>query len=288
MSTPVYSSAHAGDLSRLPRDLIRYRRLLWSLVSKELRARYRYATIGFAWALLYPLMMMLILTVVFTQIIDIRGLGGESPYSNQPYPLVILCALIFWQFSSNAINRAAASLIDNRGLVSKVFFPREIVPLAAVAEAAINCVLAFGLLLAIQFAIGDPPGAALIYVPVIFAVHVAMLVGVGLALSMLNALYRDVQYLVEVIVLFGFYMTPVFYELSWPRAKLAGDDPWLFRLYCANPMVGLISAYRETILGNRPPDFVMLAWPAVFAVVSLIVGGIIFRRRTATVADFVG
>lgn len=281
----MYSSANAGDLRRLPRDLIRYRRLLWSLVSKELRARYRYASIGFAWALLYPLMMMMILAIVFTRIIDIRAMGGESPYSNQPYALVILCGLVFWQFSSNAINRAAASLIDNRGLVSKVYFPREVVPLAAVAEAVVNCLLAVGLLLVIQTVAGARPGVALLYVPFIFAIQVSMLIGVGLMLSMLNARYRDVQYLVEVIVLFGFYMTPVFYELSWPRAELSDG---LFRLYCANPMVGLVSAYREAILGNRVPDMSLLIWPAAFAALSLIFGGIVFRRSTATVADYVG
>lgn len=285
MSAPYYDSATASSLSRLPRDLVRHRWLLWSLISKELRARYRNAAIGFSWAILHPLLMMLVLTFVFTRIFDIRGsLAGESLYADQPYALVILCALIFWQFTANAIVAGTSSLIANHGLITKVYFPREVIPLASVGDSAINCLIGLALLLGLQTAFGVPPGINLLFVPIVFGIQVAMLAGLTLLLSMMNALFRDIRYVVEVAVLFAFYVTPVFYEISWPREALPA---WAFQLYSLNPMVGLIAGYRQAILGNQMPDWTLLAWPAAFAVLVCIAGAILFRKRSATIADYV-
>lgn len=279
MHGAFYTAADAGSIRSLPRDLIRARELLLGLVSKELRVRYRVAALGFFWAVLHPLLLMGILTLVFGHILGPR-IGMDI--GERPYPVFLLCALIPWQFFAQSLNSATNSLVDNRDLIKKVYFPREVVPLSSTLDWAVNFLIGVVLLLIAHLLFGGRIGASIIWFAPIFAIEFALAAGLGLLFSALNARFRDVKYLVEVAVAFGFYVTPVFYPIDLARENLS---PALFNLYLANPMAGLVTAYRSALFGD-PVAATSLLWPACAAIAALGVGAWVFRRNASTLADY--
>lgn len=284
MSQLHYTNAHQAHLGRIIPDLIRHRSVLWSLISKEQRARYRNAAIGFSWAVLHPLLMMLVLTFVFSYLLNLRppGLRGER---DVPYAIFVLCGIIFWQYTANSLNFATNSLITNHDLIKKVYFPREIIPLASVGDCFINLLIGILLFLALSLVYVGAPGLAALWTPVILLIQTAMIIGLALALSCLNAFFRDVRYIVEVLLMFGFYVTPTFYAYD-DVIRRATDHPFLFTCYNLNPMLGIITAYRDVLLYNRAPEHAaLLAWSAVFSLFVLVAGASLFRSRSAVLSD---
>ena len=286
MSGVYYTSARQGGMGGLFRDLARGRYLMRDLVWKELRARYRNAMMGFLWAVLQPVLMMAILTFVFGFIFKGRiqelGVGTEHPY-----PVFLLCGLVPWQFMCIALSSGVHSLIESQELIKKVCFPRELIPLAAIANCLVNLAIGFVTLIVVRLileGIGSL-GTGLLWVPLIFTIQLALIVGVTLALSSLNIYFRDVGYMIEVALTFGFYATPIFYPLSKVAAVTQGQG-WLYHAYMFNPMAGIVLAYRQALLGNHAPDFALLAWPACAAATALILGAAIFRRNAPTFADY--
>ncbi len=286
MQTLHYDSTQQRRLGRILPDLIRGRELLADLVRKDLRVRYRYAVIGFLWAVLEPLALMLVLTLVFTFLFDIdevRG-GGVQGENSHPYAVVLLCGLIFWQFTATALGRATQSLIENENLVKKVFFAREIIPLAAITYPLINLGIGFLLLLAVHLMLGGGIGLAVLWFLPVFLIQLTLTTGLGLLFSCGNVAFRDVGYIVSVAVTFGFYASPVFYDLG-----LVINNPdvpqWAENLYLCNPMAGLLTAYRQILLEQRCPDLQYLALPALLAAAALASGAIVFRRAAPTLSD---
>lgn len=288
MSGILYTDGQQRLLTRVVPDLVRYRGLWWDLVSKELRASYRNAMMGFLWAVLQPMLMMAILTFVFGYLLQdafaVRSGNGH------PYALVLLCGIVPWQFFSNALTAGTHSLVRNQELIKKVYFPREIMPLAAVANAAINTGIGFLTLLAILACVRGVGslGLGVLYTLTLFPIQLAVVVGLVLLLSPLQVRYRDVTYMLEVALAFGFYATPVFYELprgvgALPVSESVGA--WLHRLYLLNPMAHLITAYRTALLDNQWPPLTRLAEPCVAAVLLLVAGAWVFRRSAPTFAD---
>lgn len=282
MKKVVYQNGYQASLTRLPSDLIRARELLRDLVWKEIRVRYRYAAMGFFWAILEPLIMMLVLTFVFSMVFRdrIASLGIEG---GRGYAAFVLCGLIPWQFFATAMTTATRSLVENRELVKKVYFPREVVPLSAIGVALVNVLVGSVLLLAMYWGLtGNAPGAGVLWWPIIFSIQLGLVCGLGLLTSCAHAHYRDVGYIMEAVVLFGFYATPIIY----PPEFVSEAFPQIASLLMLNPMAGLVSAYRECLFLNTAPSLSLLAWPALCAVLSIGLGVVFFRRRSAFIADY--
>lgn len=289
MSTIVYNSNEQRLLRRLPRELIRARELLRDLVSKDLRVRYRYAVMGFLWSVIEPLALMAVLTFIFTFV-----LSGKVPVTGvaePPYAVSLLCGLIFWQFTANALSGATNSLIDNQNLVKKVYFAREVIPIAATGYPLVNLAIGFVILMALHLITGGSLGPAMLWFAIVFAIHLALVVGLALLFSCGNVLYRDVGYIVGVAIVFGFYASPIFYRLEFVTQAqgvpvwAASWYPVFVKLYLLNPVAELLTAYRQILFEQRMPDLWLLLWPAVCAALAVCAGTLVFRRCGPTLSD---
>lgn len=286
MSRPFYTNEYPTQLRRLLPDLVRARELLFDLVWKDVRIRYRYAALGLLWAVLEPLFMMLVLTFVISVVFQLQP--GRRPEGAGPGfdALFILSGLLMWQFLSAALTSSARSLIDGENLVTKVNFPREVLPLAAIGSACVNLAIGTALLSVVYaFMIGLPPASAGWAVALIL-VEMMLVVGLGLLVSTLNLAFRDVGYITNALLLFGFYATPVFYSPDFVKNALAARElDWLYQVYFVNPMAGLITGLRQALFYGKTPDIGLVAWPAICSIAILAVGLIVFRRRAGTLAD---
>ncbi len=288
MSQFVYHSSEQRRVIHLFRDLVRARELLRDLMTKDLRVRYRYAVMGFLWAIIEPLALMLVLTFIFTFVFAgrVSVAAGERPYAVE-----LLCGLIFWQFTATALTSATNSLIENQNLVKKVYFAREVVPIAATGYPVVNLAIGFVLLLVVHLLLGGSLSPALLWFLPVFALHYALVLGFALLFSCGNVLFRDIGYMVGVAIVFGFYASPVFYRLDFVMNPAHMPDwmapyyPWLTKLYLANPMAELITAYRQVLFDHRFPDLWLLAWPALLAGMALVAGAFTFRRIGPTLSD---
>lgn len=283
MNTLTYDSREERRFRRLVPDLIRARQLLFDLVWKDLRVRYRYAMMGFLWAVIEPLAFTLILTFVFTYVlaerVDISGAQAGPPYA-----VLLLCGLIFWQHLSVSLATATTSVVVNKNLVKKVRFTREVIPIAACCMPLVQLGIGFVLLLMAHLLLGGRVGISLAYFPLLFGIQFLMTVGLALLLSCGHVHFRDVGNLVNVLLLFGFYATPVFYPLE--LVKNADLPGWVSAAYLANPMAGMLTAYRQVLFEQRFPDLVLLAWPCCCAVAAIVLGSWVFRRYAATMSDY--
>ena len=284
MSRSIYRSDQQKNLGRVLPDLIRSRRLLKNLVWKDLRVRYRYAVMGFVWAILEPIALMAILTFIFAFVFAERGevTGANNP---KEFAVQLLCGLIFWQFIADSIRTATQSLMSNENLVKKVYFTREVIPLAAMGNPFVNLCIGFVILLIIQFAmLGTLPGLTILLLPVLLGIQIMITAGLSLLFSCGNVYYRDIGYMVNVALLFGFYASPIFYKLDLVlnSSKLSY---WAKILYQANPMAGLITAYRCVLVEGVMAPVHLWAWPACFGIMALVGGFIVFRRSAPTLSD---
>ena len=282
MSSVVYSNVEGRGFGRELRTLVRSRGLLWDLVSKDLRARYRNAVMGFVWAVLQPLLMMLILYFVFGKIFAgrIASISGQT----HPYELMLLTGLIFWQFFASALGRATTSLIDNADLIKKVYFPREIIPIASMGNSVVNLAIGFAVLMTMYCWIEGMPGIGLLWVGVIFAIQCVLLIGLSLLCSSLNVRFRDVGYAVDVALMMGFYATPIFYSIEDVQ-HAAVNYPVVMSILALNPLVGIVSGYRTALLDNTFPALDQIAWPILCSLAVLVIGIAVFRRYSPTIAD---
>lgn len=277
----------SGELLRgAVRDLIRSRELLLDLIWKDLRVRYRYAAMGFLWAILEPLLMTLILSFVFSIVFRYRP-GAEALDPETPFAVFLLCGLIFWNLASRSISDGAKSLVANRQLVGKVNFPREIIPYASIGVNLFNFCIGFLIFLALHLVLGGGLGTTALLVAPLLLLQLALITGLALLLSCVNVFFRDVEYITDVLLVFGFYASPIFYDPSLVQA-IAADMPqlaWAVQLYWLNPMACLITAYRDVLLNEQWPEWQLVAWPAALAAGLLIVGLTVFRRRAGRFAD---
>lgn len=254
-------------------ELWAYRELLYFLTWRDVKVRYKQAALGFSWAIIQPVAMMLIFTVVF-------GNFAQLPSDGVPYPAFALAGLLPWQLFSGALTRAGTSLVGNSALLTKVYFPRLLIPLSAVAaglvDFAVSLVLLFGLLL--FFGVGLSWTA--LTLPLFTLLAIATTVAVGLWLSALNVQYRDVQYVIPFLIQAWMFASPVAYS-----ATLVPTGPWRF-VYGLNPMGGVIQGFRWALFGGNPPDE-LLGLSVLIVVVLLVTGIAHFRRMEATFADVV-
>jgi lipopolysaccharide transport system permease protein len=287
MSSEFYTNTQQGQVRRVLPDLLRNRQLLTDLVWKDIRVRYRYAAMGFFWAILEPLLMMLVLTFVFSFMFRIRFEGLSGDLDAKASAVFILSGLIAWQFFSVGVSTATDSLVENRSLISKVNFPREIVPIASIGVALVNLIIGGTLLLIIYTVlIGHLPPLVSLLVPFIFIMQALLVVGLGLLFSCWNAQFRDVSYMVNALLLFGFYATPVIYSSSFVLERLKEQQlEHLFPLLYVNPMAGYIGAYRELLFMGQLPSLNLIAWPFICTVIVLLAGIKVFRSQSPTLSD---
>ena len=255
------------------RDLWRYRELFYVLAWRDIAVRYKQTVIGLAWALLRPLLTMLIFTIVFGRLADLPSEGAA------PYALMVFAGLLPWQFFATALTEASGSLIGNANLIGKVYFPRLIVPTAAVVVAFVDFLISFAILVGLMLWYQFLPGWQIFTLPFFVLMAFLASLGPGLWITALNVKYRDFRYIIPFIVQMGLYISPVGFS--------AGIVPEQWRLlYALNPMVGVIDGFRWAILGGQTPfDLAgfLLGWAVILGFVWL--GLRQFRRMEQRFAD---
>ena len=256
------------------RDLWRYRELFFFLAWRDILVRYKQTVIGIVWALGRPLITMMVFTLVFSKL-------AKLPSEGVPYPILVFAALLPWQFFASAFSGAGDSLISNAGMISKVYFPRLVVPASAVIVSFVDFLISGIILVGLMIWYGFAPSLRIFTLPIFIFVAFAAAMGAGLWIAALNVKYRDFRIIVPFVVQFGLYVSPVGFSSNIVPEK------WRL-LYSINPMVGVIDGFRWAILGGNT----QLYWPGFLLSLSLVllilVTGIYYFRKTEkTFADVI-
>jgi len=258
------------------RELWRYRELLWFLALRDVQVRYKQTALGAAWALIQPLFTMLVFTLFFGRL---GGLESRLP-PGLPYMVFVLAALLPWQLFSFALTQSSISLVSNRNLITKVYFPRLLVPLSPLLCGLVDFAIAFVMLIALMLGFGVVPSWAVVTLPLFLLLALLTSLAVGLWLSALNAVYRDVQYTLPFLAQIWLFASPVAYSSSIVPVRWQ----WLYGL---NPMVGVIDGFRWALLGTGELSLPLLAASTVSVIVLLIGGLYYFRSMETYFADLV-
>lgn len=284
-STPV-SAASRDSLAARLREILSYRELLLNLTLRELRTRYRRSTLGWAWSLLNPIATMLIFSVVFRVILRIEVPPGERS-GLQNFPLFLLSGLIFWNFFAGSINSAMGLMTGNAGLISKVYFPREILVIATVGSALVTLLVELVALSAALMIVGN---FVLPWLPIVLffvLVQAAFVTGIALACSVGNVYFRDLEYLVGILLQLLFYAAPIVYPalVIPPTVDVAGlTIPFAF-LYNINPLVRFVQVYRDALYDLTFPPLADTVFLVVVSAVTLWIGWRIFSRFSPRLAE---
>jgi lipopolysaccharide transport system permease protein len=242
-------------------------------VWRDIKVRYKQTALGVLWAILQPLVPMVLFSVIFGRI-------AKLPSEGIPYPLFALTGLLPWQLFATALTSASSSLVGSAGLITKVYFPRLIIPLAAVCAALADFIISLVLVLVLLAWYGVAPGVGILALPLLAAFALATALGVALWTAALNVQYRDVQYLLPFVVQAWLLASPVAYSMT-----LIESPRWRL-LYALNPLAGVVQAFRWALLGTAPPG--ATAFASVSVTVLLLVGGLMyFRRAEDTFADVI-
>lgn len=266
-----HGARHRWDLIDI-QEVWRFRELIWMFALRDLKVRYRQTFVGVAWAMFQPLAMMLVFSFFF------RVSGGSPSESDLPYAIVALCGLILWQLFASSVTSGTQSIVINQQLVTKVYFPKIILPISSVAVALVDFSIAFCLLLIVMAWYQVVPTAAILLLPLMVVIVIACSLAVSLWLSALNAIYRDVQYLVPFMLQVGLLASPTVYEAS----MVSPQWRWLYSL---NPMVGPLEGFRWALLGMAPPAIAPMAISLGCTLVLLIGGMVYFRRMERFFSD---
>jgi lipopolysaccharide transport system permease protein len=256
------------------RDLWEYRELLYFLIWRDIKVRYKQTALGATWAIIQPFFTMVVFSIFF-------GHLAKVPSDGIPYPLFSFAALVPWTFFANGLSQSSNSLVGSGTLITKVYFPRLIIPLASVFSGIVDFVLAFLVLLGMMVYYGlFPTTINVLWLPLFLLLALTTSLGVGLWLSALNVEYRDVRYIVPFITQFWMLATPI----GYPSSLL--QQPWR-TLYGLNPMVGVAEGFRWALLGTNTAPGPIIAVSSAAAVLILVTGAFYFRRMEKTFADLV-
>ena len=254
-------------------ELWRYRELFWFLALRDILVRYKQAVIGIAWSILQPLFTMVVFSIIF-------GRLAKLPSDGVPYPILIFTALLPWQFFAQSMSSSSQSIVGSASIISKVYFPRLIIPTSAVISGTIDFCISFIILIGMIIWYKIVPTANIIYLPLFLLLAFTAALGVGLWLSALNVEFRDVFYVVPFLVQAGQYISPVAYSSSVVPEK------WKL-LYSLNPMAGVIDGFRWCILGTVTPNWAGIMISAVSVLVIFAGGLLYFRKMERTFADII-
>ncbi len=254
-------------------ELWEYRELLYFLTWRDVKVRYKQTALGVAWAIIQPLLTMLVFSVFF-------GRLAKMPSDGVPYPIFCYTALVPWTLFANGLSQSSNSLVGGSNLITKVYFPRLIMPMATALSAAIDFLFAFGVLIVMMLFYGVVPSRAILALPLFVSLAMIASLGVGMWLSALNVQFRDVRYVVPFITQFWMLATPI----AYPSSLLS--EPWR-TIYGLNPMAGVVEGFRWSLLGlnTSPRPILIVSFLASLAI--LISGAFYFRRMERNFADIV-
>lgn len=256
------------------RDLWRYRELFAFLAWRDLLVRYKQTAVGVTWSLIRPILTMLVLTVVF-------GKFGKLPSGGVPYPILVFCGMLPWQFISTALSESGNSLVTNSNLVSKVYFPRLVVPASSVITSFVDFLISGGFLFVLMLCYGFTPPAAILFLPAFVLLAFAASFGAGLWIAALMVEYRDFKFIVPFIIQFGLYLSPVGFSST------VVPERWRL-LYSFNPTVGIIDGFRWCLLGGEHQLYRLGLLISIGAIIAILASGIwYFRKTERTFADVI-
>jgi lipopolysaccharide transport system permease protein len=245
-------------------ELWDYRELLYSFIARDVKIRYKQTALGFLWAIIQPLFMMVIFTLFF-------GGFAKIPSDGIPYPLFSFAALIPWTLFAEGLTRSTTSMVSNANIMTKVYFPRLVMPISGILSPLVDFMIAFVILILMMAYYGFVPTFAIVLLPLFILLALATSLAIGLWLSALNVKYRDFQYTLPFIIQLWLYASPIVYPSSMIPAQ--------YRiLYGFNPMAGVIEGFRWALLGTNPPEAMILV--SVGVVVLLLIGGLFYFKRT--------
>lgn len=262
-------------------DLFKHSYLIRNLVSRNLKIRYKNSLLGIAWSMLNPLLMMLVFTVVFTMLAG--GMDVKVP------PAFILAGLLPWNFFAGTVSIATSSIVDNSSIIKKIYFPREALPISVLLSNLVHFVIALPIYFVLAIAMGIPGAEQgsffphLLWLPVIIAVEAIFTLGLSLITATINVFYRDMQIVMETLVLAWFFVTPIFYDFektfSATRTIFGMDIPISRLAFILNPMASITAAYRDAMYYGRPLALDFFLRTALTSVVMLVVGYWFFQRN---------
>lgn len=263
----------AGGAYQDLQELWEFRELLYYLVWRSIKVRYKQTLLGASWAVLQPLLTMLVLSVFL-------GRFARVPSNGIPYPLFAYAGLVMWTYCTGGLSQATQSIVEQQAMITRVYFPRILLPLSGVIAATVDLLLSLPVLIALMLFYGVAPARAVWVLPVFLLLAAATALGIGLFLSALNVRYRDVRYAIPFLIQLWFLATPVMY----PSSVL--PDRWRV-LYGINPMAGVVEGFRWGLFGGTEPPGRMLLVSIAIILVALAGGFRYFRRMEATFADVV-
>jgi lipopolysaccharide transport system permease protein len=269
----IYIKRSRGLVSLRLGELWQYRELLYFLIWRDVKVRYKQTALGVAWAVVQPFFTMVIFSLFF-------GRLAKVPSDGVPYPLFAYCALVPWGFFANGLTMGSNSLVESANLIRKVYFPRLAIPIATVLSGGVDFLVSFLLLLGMMAYYGRMPGIEAAWLPLLLLLGLVTALGVSLWLSALNVRYRDVRYTIPFLTQIWMFGTPIAYPSSLV------PEPWR-PFYGLNPMVGVVEGFRWALLGTATRPGAMLIVSSLAALVLLVTGAMYFRYTEKTFADVV-
>lgn len=263
------------------KEIWRYRELIGFLAMRDVKVLYKQSILGAAWVVAQPVMTMVVFNVLFGLLL---GKGGKPTMEGVPYAVSTYCALVPWQYFSKSLTSSGNSLINNQHLITKVYFPRMVAPLASITAPLVDFGVAFLVLILMMVWYGVVPGWQVVFVPVFIAFAAMTSLAISLWAAALNAIYRDVRHVLPFLVQTLMYVSPVIYTTD----SIMGNQPgWVRTLYGLNPMAGVIEGFRWSLLDGAQPPWILMS-VSFFVVLVILVGGMFyFRRLERTFADVV-
>jgi lipopolysaccharide transport system permease protein len=254
-------------------ELYHYRDLLYTWTIRELQIRYKQSILGGLWAILQPLALMILFAIIFSVFVKI-------PSDGIPYPIFAYTALLPWTYFATAISFGVPSLVSNMNLVTKVYFPREILPLASIAAALVDFLIASGILGVLMLYYQISFQFTILWMPILILVQTVFMAGVVLFAAAVNALYHDVRFVIPLLIQVWMYATPIIYPMSVVPERLRP-------FYLLNPMAGLINSYRRVILQGHSPDPIAFGMALGMALIALIAGYLVFKYLEGIIPDVI-
>ncbi len=253
------------------KELWKYRSLILLFVERDLQARYKQTFLGIGWSILQPLLMMMVLTVIFANFLKVDS-GGV------PYPIFSYAALVPWTFVSRSLTASSVGLLTYKSLITKIYFPREIIPLSMVLSSLVDFFLASCVFVLMMIVTRTGVGLNVLYVLMLIPAQLLLAAALALLMSFLGALLRDLQFVLPFLIQIWMYATPVIYGLQSITSKYM----WLFYF---NPLAGIIDGYRRTVLFNQPPDWSLFGASLAFSVVLFLVAYLLFKKVEGFLID---
>lgn len=250
-----------------------YRELLWNLANREITQRYKQSVLGYAWVILNPLFQLIVMSFVFSTILKVPSLGA-------PFIIFLSVALLPWNLFTASLSSSANVLVSNSSLITKIYFPREILVYATIIAKIVDFLFSCIVLVIFFIFFHTHITLAILWVPIIFVIQLIFMTGISLILAAFNLFYRDIQYLLSLILMLWMYLTPIMYPVEIIPAR--------FRfVFSLNPMSVIVNAYREVLIGQGQPNLNSLSIALIMSIVVFVIGFYIFKKLEKSFADYV-